>query len=60
MFKCLKMNLIFKKIEWIINGDNNNEINDFFNLIIFTNFYFYSTSSIRKFNHVLAVSHIWK
>jgi hypothetical protein len=21
--------------EWIINGDNNNDINDFFNLLIF-------------------------
>jgi hypothetical protein len=43
--------------EWIINVDNNNDINYFLILSIFSNFQS-SRSSIKKINHVLVISHI--
>jgi hypothetical protein len=38
MFKYLEMNFKFSflKNEWIINGDNNNDINDFFYFFTFS------------------------
>jgi hypothetical protein len=64
MFKQVEMNLkisLKNEInECIINDDDNNKINHFKNIFIFSILSSSSRSSIRKFNHVFAISYIWK
>jgi hypothetical protein len=43
----------------MINGDNNNDINDFLFFNDF-NFVIFFTVITRKFNHVLVISHVWR
>jgi hypothetical protein len=45
--------------EGITNDDNNNYIHDFFLSFYFSNFCCFSRSSIRRFNHVLAIDHVY-
>jgi len=63
MFKYLEVNFIFFIFflnDELLIGDDNSYINDFFNLFIFPNLWYFSKSSIRTFNHVLVIDHIWR
>jgi hypothetical protein len=44
---------------WIINNDNDNYINDFYFIFIFSNLWCFSRSSRGRFNHVLAIDHVY-